>query len=463
MKHEPLQLPTGFRTRLAVTFVATAGIAAGLLALGSYLIVHQVREGSARDRAERQTRFNLALADDILSAGFDDSDVDRLLTLYERREGFDTVILQNGAALGVADPSLLNLSDRESPLSSEIIEAEVEGEPFIVTQGNGANGDLQLRFFFPQAELHDELNQLRNVLGAGWLIVLGVLAVTGRIVARRILNPVIDASHAARSLAEGLLDTRLRVGSEDEFGVLASSFNEMADELQAKIIQLSEAHEWERRFTSDVSHELRTPIASLAAAASILDKHIDAVPSPARRPAELVIGDSARLRSLIDEVMEISRLDSGTAVIDPRPVDVRSALEDILVTNGWDSEVKLNAVRGRITTDPRRFRRIMVNLVGNALRHGAPPVELSTAVDDGWMNLEVSDGGEGIPEKDLPHIFDRFYKGDESRSTSGSGLGLAIAAENARLIGGSIDVVSPEEGRTRFTVRLPVRADSTTR
>jgi two-component system, OmpR family, sensor histidine kinase MtrB len=108
-----------------------------------------------------------------------------------------------------------------------------------------------------------------------------------------------------------------------------------------------------------------------------------------------------------------------------------------------------------LETDPRRLERTVANLIGNALAHGSPPVEVHVASEGGTAVLTVTDHGAGIHAEDLPHVFERFYKFDASRTESGSGLGLAIARENARLLGGDIDAAS-EPGRTRFTLRLPV-------
>jgi len=462
LTHRQVEFPTGFRNRLAAIIVLSAGISAGLLALGSWLFVQQARHSAARERALRQTEFNLALADDILGAGFEDRDIDRLLGLYERREGFETMVLQAGVVVATSEPEFLRPPNRqtEKPQSSELIETNIGAEPFLVSSGNAARGRVELRFLFSQRSIQSDLSELRNILGIAWLCVLAASALTGRALARRTLTPVIDASHAARSLAEGLLDTRLPVETSDEFGVLATSFNEMADELQAKIVQLSEAHAREKRFTSDVSHELRTPVAALATAASLLNKHLDAVSPPARRPAELMVGDAMRLRLLIDELMEIARIDSGAPVVTTESVDLRLCLEEILRAHGWESEISLNSDSTTMTTDVRRLRRIVVNLIDNALKHGAQPIEVSATHHAGWVSIDVSDAGKGIPQQDLPHIFDRFYKGDPSRSSSGSGLGLAIAAENARMVGGRIDVIAKTNHGTRFSLRLPVQDPS---
>jgi signal transduction histidine kinase len=277
----------------------------------------------------------------------------------------------------------------------------------------------------------------------------------GTLVARRTLAPVAEASAAARSLAEGLLATRLPPGGRDEFGAWAASFNEMAEALEGKIAALSEAQARERRFTSDVAHELRTPVTALVGEASLLSEHLDRMPPEARRPAELVVADIARLRRLVEDLMEISRLDAGQGAVRLEPVDLASLVDATIRARGWTDRVRVQGAAAVVGSDRRRLEQIVANLVGNALEHGGRNVGVRTGADDAGAYVEVEDRGGGMTPEHLERIFDRFYKADPSRAGSGSGLGLAIALENARLLGGDIEVWSERGRGSRFTLRLP--------
>jgi two-component system sensor histidine kinase MtrB len=248
------------------------------------------------------------------------------------------------------------------------------------------------------------------------------------------------------------------VETDDEFGAWAASFNEMAAALEAKIDALSEARERERRFTSDVSHELRTPLAALVSEASLLRDHLDAMPPEARRPAELLVADVARLRRLVEELMEISRLDSGRESMATEPVDLAALVGAVVAAHASDGAVTVDAGPGPLVveSDRRRLERIVGNLVGNAIEHGGGRASVRVSADNVHAEVEVADDGPGIPREHLARVFDRFYKADPSRTGPGSGLGLAIAWEHAALLGGEIAVDSRPGAGTRFTLRIPV-------
>src|SRR6266542_2981533 len=254
--------PGRLRRRLTVAFVLVAGVAAAVLAVGSYLMVRQARLDDSVQQAAVDARYQLVLAREFLP-------------LEDER--------------------------RASLLAS-----------------------------FEHSGRH-------VALVVGWVVVVLLAAGVGHVLARRTLEPVGRASQAARAVAEGLLATRLPVRGRDEFGAWAASFNEMAAALETKIAALSAAQARERRFTADVAHELRTPVTALVAEASLLREHLDRMPEDARRPAELVVQDVARLRRLGEELMEISRLDAGRESLEAGTVDVPALVRSVVGARGWQS------------------------------------------------------------------------------------------------------------------------------
>jgi signal transduction histidine kinase len=436
------------RRRLTLVLALAVGLSGIALAAGSYFLVRHNLLADSVDSSVVQTRRNLELVP--VYAG----DTGTLVDQYKSRGDFLTVATRGGRTF--LSSASVSLPSVPAGLRAVVSRGElgyqrttVAGDHFLVTGAPAANG-TKLYFFFPENGLRHELSVLRNVLlgGVGILVLLAALA--GVVLARSTLRPVARASTAARSLAEGLLETRLPVEGRDEFGAWAQSFNEMAAALEAKIAALSAAQARERRFTADVAHELRTPLTALMGEASLLADHLDSMPPESRRPAELLIADVGRLRKLVEDLMEISRFDAGAESVHAEEVDVPALVRATVRARGWDDRVRLEGDGLRVTSDPRRLERIVANLVDNALEHGGS----SVSVRIGENGIEVADDGPGIPSEHLPHVFERFYKADASRSGSGTGLGLAIARENAILLGGELEVASEPGQGTRFTLRL---------
>jgi two-component system, OmpR family, sensor histidine kinase MtrB len=444
------------RRRLTIAFMLAVGISAVALAVGSYLVVRHNLLSDSVASGERQARRNLAIAPAYLRQG-----TDQLFAAYGRgTAGFLTVGIRrgrpfsSGPSAGVRQiPAGLRRIVGRGELGYE--RTEIAGMHFLVI-GGPVGRDTELYFFFSEQGLRHDLALLRNILAGGVAILVLLAGLVGAVLARRTLRPVGRASEAARSLAEGLLETRLPVEGRDEFGSWAQSFNEMAAALETKIADLSAAQARERRFTADVAHELRTPLTALVGEASLLAEHLERMPADSRRPAELLIADVGRLRRLVEDLMEISRFDAGVESVQAEPVALRSLAEAAIAARGWDGRVRLEGDDITLTSDPRRLERIVANLVDNALQHGGSEVRVRVGRDAGTALVEIADDGPGIPAEHLPHLFERFYKADAARSGGGTGLGLAIGQENARLLGGQIEVRStPGEG-TRFTLRLPV-------
>jgi signal transduction histidine kinase len=451
--------PTRLRRRLTVAFVLVAGVSAGALALGSYLLVRDARLRDSLDRARDRARLGL-----VLAAGFvplDDQRAQALLTSNE--QAGQHVVLVRGGVAAPSNPSF------DPPLPPDLRALSAQGRlgyqrvrhrglPVLLIGGRIPGSSDELYFVVPEDRIERDLGQLRTVLLAGWGIVVVLAGLVGRTLARRTLDPVARASAAARSVAEGLLDTRLPVEGGDEFAAWAASFNEMAEALEAKIAALSEARARERRFTSDVAHELRTPLTALVGEASLLREHLDRMPEPARRPAQLLIADVARLRRLVDDLIEISRFDAGREEVRPEPVDVLELAGAAVRARGWEKEVEIAGEPVQLTTDRRRLERVLANLVGNAVEHGGGRAWVRVGRRGTSAVVEVVDRGPGIPSEHLPHLFERFYKVDRSRAGAGSGLGLAIAMDNARLLGGDIEVWSEVGVGSRFTLVVPAGA-----
>jgi two-component system sensor histidine kinase MtrB len=275
-------------------------------------------------------------------------------------------------------------------------------------------------------------------------------------------------AEAAQRMSDGDLSVRIEPQGQDELARLVTSFNEMARTLEDKVGDLQQMEARARQFAGDVSHELRTPLTAMTAVTDVLGENAG-LTGDAAAAARLVRQEIFHLNRLVDDLIEISRFDAGTARLVTDETDIATAIGGCLRARAWENVHAAVAEGLTVCLDRRRFDVIIANLVGNALRHGGPPVTVMAGMQAGGrcgqhLAVAVRDRGPGLPPDAIPHVFDRFYKADTARARSeGSGLGLAIAWENARLHGGDIDAGNHPDGGAVFTVNLPVKGTSRTR
>lgn len=275
------------------------------------------------------------------------------------------------------------------------------------------------------------------------LIAVVLAAVAAYLFARFLTRPLAELTRSTRKFAAGDLSHRVELDGPEEFVDLAQAFNEMAD-------SLSEAETLRRRMVADVAHELRNPIASLRAQAEAVADGVLVLDEPRARS---LVEDIGRLSHLVDDLQELSLAEAGRFRYDPVEFEIDALIErEIgslrpLVSPG----VTLSAegMGGPVVADEGRLAQVLRNLIANALTHtrsGSVIVAASrTATDTGpRIRVEVRDTGPGIPEKDLPYIFERFYRADTSRSmeTGGAGIGLAIARRIVEDHGGEVFATS---------------------
>jgi signal transduction histidine kinase len=231
----------------------------------------------------------------------------------------------------------------------------------------------------------------------------------------------------------------------------------MADSLASTVERLRASESQNRRFVSDVSHELRTPLTALVAEASVIEAGLDGLPADARRAAELLVADVRRLRVLVEDLMELSRFDARAEQAELRPTDLGDAVRSIVAARLPQAHLALADTPIVVDADVRRLDRILGNVLDNARVHApGSRVDVEVRREGEAALVSVTDHGPGVAPEALPHLFDRFYKADASRSGGSSGLGLAIAAEHAALLGGTLEAAGHPGGGLAVTLRLPV-------
>ncbi|MFH8369797.1 ATP-binding protein [Streptomyces sp. NPDC018031] len=464
----------GLRTRLVVAFVLVALISAvtatALAYRESRSAVLQRKQDAVR--TEFRNRVEQAAADFDVPA--DGVALTRFATRVADGLGDGAVVVARYRSLTVSSDA----SADRSPITPALREAvrtrnrmsfqrvDRHGSPYLVvgtpvTLDSAAPSGLDV---YAISSLRAEREDTAGVLDAvrdGIVPVVLLAAVLALLAAGTVLRPVRELERATRRHASGDLSSRVRVRGSDELADLARDFNETANALEASVTELREQDARARRFVADVSHELRTPLAAMTMVATVLDEDAGALPPDTAHAARTVSEETARLTRLVDDLMEMSRFDSGAARLHLTDTDLAEAVRAALSLRGWTDRVRTDLPPGiRASVDRRRIDVIVANLVGNALRHGAEPVTLALAADPagGRVTVEVADRGPGLPPEALSHVFDRFYKADTARTRSkGSGLGTAIALENARLHGGTIEAANRPGGGAVFTLALPWR------
>jgi signal transduction histidine kinase len=293
----------------------------------------------------------------------------------------------------------------------------------------------------------------------------GIAMVFGYFFSSVLTDRIQVLDQAARAIAVGDLEVRVPVEGRDEMALLADTFNRMAAGLQAAEKKKAELETLRRDLIAWAGHDLQTPLASIRAVVEALADGVVEDSEMQQRYLRTARKDILSLTALIDDLFQMSQLDAGGLPLDLEYNSLSDLISDTLEEFSHLAENRAVSLRGSVSTgvdpvymDARRIGRVLANLVGNALRHtpsgGAVQVQ-ALRMEDGVM-VEVTDTGEGIRPEDLPYIFERFYRGEKSRSrtTGGAGLGLAIARGIVEAHGGYIDVESLPES-TRFYFTLP--------
>ncbi len=303
----------------------------------------------------------------------------------------------------------------------------------------------------------DFFKDLRLAVVLGGLGGATLAALAGFLVAGRITAPLREIESAARAVARGDTSRRARVESADELGDLASSFNRMAADLERQ-------ERTRQQFVADVAHELRTPLAVLQAEIEALQ---DGVTAPTAERLSSLHEETEVLGRLVEDLRTLSLSDAGALDLvrarEPAAGVIGRGVQsmgDTATRAGVKLTLDLPDSLPDVDVDGARVQQVLMNLLSNALRHTPPDgeVRVSAMVENDALAVSVRDSGSGVPEEALPHLFDRFYRVDPSRSreSGGSGLGLAIARQLVRAHGGEISAANnPDVGAT-FTFMLPL-------
>jgi two-component system, OmpR family, sensor histidine kinase MprB len=328
--------------------------------------------------------------------------------------------------------------------------------PIIYSPGYGQPSvQAALVFARPLDGVDSILSNLRLVLALLLLGGIALAATLGRLGARRVLAPLAEVAQTAQEIGEtDDLSRRLTIHADDEVGQLARRFNAMLEHLEASRSALDESVRAQRQLVADASHELRTPVTSLRTNIEVLLAGGELSEDERRRLLSDVVEQSEELSTLVADLIELARGDQPiTSAEEVRLDRLVEQSVDWGRRNAPTVEFETRLEPAIVDGDAGRLERAINNLLDNAARHSQPGGTVEVTADR--SGVRVRDHGHGVDEEDLPHVFDRFYRGANSRGRQGSGLGLAIVRQVAEQHGGAVGVANALDGGAIFTLTLP--------
>jgi two-component system, OmpR family, sensor histidine kinase MtrB len=468
----------GLRARVTATFAIGAFALSTVMAGITYFATRQTLLSERQGADQRQAFANAALIRNALRSSA--TQVDQLIGSVDTLPGSLSVLHYGDKWYETSIPV------GQSALPTDLRRMVLDGTPasqffalgttpqFVVGVPLPAE-DAAYFEVFSLDELASTLRTLAFALAAAAIVTTLAGAAVGRWASGRALRPLAGVTDAAVAIAGGDLDTRVEAGDDVDLEELASAFNQMTTNLQLRI-------EREARFTSDVSHELRSPLTTLSATVGVLEGHRDELSPRARSALDLLDADLKRFTRMVDDLLEISRVDAGSAELSLDEVDpgelVRRAVgasapvgaDGHRVPVVFPVEVEPGVEGLRLRVDKRRFERVMANLVENASLYAGGVTRVvvarwpaDPAVPASTVRVVVEDQGPGVPPEDRQHLFERFYRGDRAgrrESSEGTGLGLSLVAEHVRLHGGAVWIEDAPNRGSRFVIELPLEPRS---
>ncbi|MFQ5557748.1 MAG: ATP-binding protein [Acidimicrobiales bacterium] len=455
----------GLRTRITLAFAFGGLLLSVIIALTTLTLTRQNLLSARDDTSFAVVRVNAPRVQNQLTPVTDEEGRRQILDSLSRT---------------ASTFPLLRIEDQWTPWDGQVFAAEMVPSSLLELVDSGVAGRMRTEISgrpailtgIPLAPVEDRqvvyfeafvLDDVEDTLDALAVIVFGVAAAAtllsaalGSWAARRTLTPLVEVRTAAESLAAGDLDTRLDPPADADLASLSASFNEMAQALEDRI-------ERDARFASEVSHELRSPLMTLTASLEVLNNNATGLSNRSRTALDLLTDDLNRFNQLVEDLLEISRYDVGTAALQAEAIEVVEFVRQAVGHTGIEGVIVSAepSIEGLvIMADKRRLGQVVANLLENAAKYGSGPIEVSIERHLDRIRLSVQDEGPGVAPHERLVIFDRFSRGQAGRrrgQDTGSGLGLALVAEHVGLHGGRIWVDSRRDGRSgaRFLVELP--------
>ncbi|MDR1619088.1 MAG: HAMP domain-containing protein [Clostridiales bacterium] len=453
------------RAQLSLSILLIVVITVGLISVFSNLLINrQFEEYIARQEKERSKSIVTDLGTGYNSIGGWSQDFLHTIGMYSLYDGYILKIYNtDGKILWDAENHDVSLC---GTIMSEIIERMEDAEKsgnfethvYDITRGINRVGSVSITyygpFFFTESD-YTFIKTLNNLLFVIGIVSAAFAVMIGGILAQRLSVPIAKTAEIATRISEGKYDIRFEgTPNTRELKEMAAAVNHLAQ-------ALSEQEALRKRLTLDVAHELRTPLSSVG---SHLEAMIEGIWEAAPERLQGCLDEVKRLGALVSELQELAKTESENLSLNKSPTDMlalvksvnesfkaKAAKKNLALTESGESVV--------VFADERRVRQVLTNLVSNAVKYTPENgrVSLEVGASETECFITISDTGMGIPEAELPYIFERFYRTDKSRNrkTGGTGIGLTIAQSITEAHGGKIDAESAAGKGSRFTVTLP--------
>ena len=333
---------------------------------------------------------------------------------------------------------------------------------------SGESGEYII-YIIDNKETVTSLNhELFNIIIEAIAIGLMIAVLLSLLLAKTMVTPIQSLTRAAEKVAAGDFSESVENESGDEIGVLTRTFNDMAGQLESNIEDLKNAEQMRKEFVANVSHELRTPVTSIRSYAETLcDAGGTMDPATEQHFLEVIMGESDRMTKIVQDLLTLSKFDAGSIAFDFQQFSFEKAIQNVYNAqllearkHNHDFRLKFRGEIPEIRGDQARIEQVMINMLSNAIKYtpDGGTITVTAGADGDSVFCTVKDNGIGIPQKDVAHIFERFYRVDKARSreSGGTGLGLSIAYEIVERHNGRIEVQSQQGKGTSVTVKLPV-------
>ncbi len=469
------------RTRLILSFGLVIALSVVLIAIASLWLLRDHEARSAEERIGHLVQPISSAYDEMAFVGWSAARIEPQLAAYA--EFFDVRVL----LVGGDDRVIFDSSAADSLIGEVLIVPELNagseldtsnGPPYVSSRATVGGRDLfvfasnnppaaavlrllpmtepKLVIAVPAGDVTEAWAALLPRLLLGGAIAALFAVVVSTLLAQRITRPLVAMTGAAQAMARGDYEQSIEVRGHDEVANLSRAFNQMS-------AQVNRSNRSMRQLLADVSHELRTPLTSIQGFTQAFADGVVDDPDEARNLAEVVHAEADRMRQLVDDLLYLSRLESGELQIERERVNLDALITATVGRLRFEAEaagvtVELDLDGAPVIGDERRLEQVCANLIENAIRFApaGTAVMVRTAHPGDTIVAEVRNDGPPIPPDEVDHLFDRFYQVDRARSGSGhSGLGLAIVAELVQAHEGTVAVRSSSDEGTVFTVSLP--------